>query len=148
MLLYNCYYCFFVRLLAPCSGDRYRLPQFVLPAAMPDVSCFFTIFMVVDEAAEASDLLLMSGCVDLQGPELAEMLAEGQMRVVPPGPPLSSLWPRVWALSNAEDEEVSDGSEVWWLASQCGAEELSAAPTYEIADEALDEWLKWFARGA
>ncbi len=82
--------------------------------------------------------------------ELAAMLSASEMRVVPPGTALSALWPRVWELSGVGpgNEEISDGMELWWLASQCGAEQLvaPAAPS-ELADEALSEWLKFFARG-
>ena len=62
---------------------------------------------------------------------------------------LSALWPRVWSLADAADDEASDGTEMWWLASQSGAEELvaPAAPS-ELADEALAEWLRFFARAA
>ena len=100
------------------------------------------------------------------------MLAAGEMRALPPGEQLSALWPRVWALADDDGSKAppSDGTEVrwrassrclpwpltlsvapaqvWWLASQCGAEQgqLAAPPPAGIADEALEEWLSWFAR--
>ena len=45
-------------------------------------------------------------------------------------------------------EHDHDFNQVWWLASQCGAEQgqLVAPPPAGIADEALEEWLSWFAR--
>jgi hypothetical protein len=43
---------------------------------------------------------------------------------------------------------VAAGTEVWWRTSQCGATQLSAAAPSELADEALEQWLKFFARGA
>ena len=90
--------------------------------------------------------------------ELAGMLAAGEVRIVPESESLrSSLWPRVWAL--AEDSgDVSDGTEAWWLASQgaaaagAGAEPSAAgsavvaASASELADEALAEWLEFFAK--
>ena len=46
----------------------------------------------------------------------------------------------------AASGDVSDGTGVWWLASQaCAAAGSAAAPPSEVADEALDEWRKWFA---
>ena len=84
------------------------------------------------------------------GTLLAHLGMSGSFRVVPPGTALSALWPRVWELSGVGpgNDEISDGMELWWLASQCGAEQLvaPAAPS-ELADEALSEWLKFFARG-
>ena len=78
------------------------------------------------------------------------MLAAGEMRALPSGEQLSALWPRVWALTDDDGSKSppSDGTEVWWLASQCGAEQgqLVAPPPAGIADEALEEWLSWFAR--
>lgn len=49
---------------------------------------------------------------------------------------------------------MSDGTELWWLASQCGGDESSgeeptqqpvASVPSDLADEALAEWLKFFA---
>ena len=102
--------------------------------------------MLLSGAVEASDLILVGGVVQFRPAELSAMLAAEHVRVVPPGAALSSLWPRVWALTDDKPGRVSDGTEVWWLASQCGAEQLSAPPPSELADEALEEWLKFFAR--
>ena len=102
--------------------------------------------MLEDGTATPSDFLLVSSTVEFSRAELAGMLTAGEMSVVPSGPKLIELWPRVWSLTE-DDGEVSDGTEVWWLASQCGAEQPTAAPPSEIGDEALDEWLKFFARG-
>ena len=74
------------------------------------------------------------------------MLTAGEARVVPSGEQLRALWPRVWALMNDDDGDVGDGTDVWWLAAQCGADQLAAPAPSELADEALDEWLKFFAR--
>ena len=77
--------------------------------------------------------------------ELGGMLAAGEVRVLPPGDRPDDLWPRVWALTD-ENGDVSDGTGVWWLASQaCAAAGTAPAPPSEVADEALDEWRKWFA---
>ena len=97
--------------------------------------------------AEPTELMLVSGVVEFRPDELACMLNGGEMRRLPAGAELSGLWPRVWALMD-DAEDLSDGTEVWWRASQCGAEgQLAAAAPSELADEALDEWLKFFARG-
>ena len=70
------------------------------------------------------------------------------------GEELAALWPRVWALADEEGGRMGpgrravppDGTDVWYRALQCGADELVAAPPAGIADEALEEWLAWFAR--
>lgn len=102
------------------------------------------------EKATAADFLIVGGVVRFERAELAGMLAAGEMRALPPGEQLSALWPRVWALTDegGSNSPPSDGTEVWWLASQCGAEhgQLVAPPPAGIADEALEEWLTWFAR--
>ena len=73
------------------------------------------------------------------------------MRVLPTGDALHTLWPRVWALTGVDgvggSSQPSDGTDVWFIASQCGAEQLNAPAPAGLADEALEEWLKWFARG-
>ena len=104
--------------------------------------------------AIASDFLLVSGSVEMTRAELAGMLSAGEMRSVRPGEALSKLWTRAWSL--LEDEgDVSDGSEVWWLASLCGkadasdaddSEALAVPAPSELADEALGEWIEFFAR--
>jgi len=123
--------------------------------------------------AAASDFLLAGSSVHYGRAELAAALAAAQMRVVPAGERLRALWPRVWSLADADadgdggsgedDGELRDGTDVWWLASQLavaaeapqGAVELEAvepqvlaatAPTTELADEALSEWISFFAR--
>ena len=63
---------------------------------------------------------------------------------MPPGESLQALWPRVWALASKEDTR-SDGTAVWYIATQCGAEQLTAPAQAALADEALAEWIKWFA---
>ena len=98
-----------------------------------------------EEAADASDFFLASAVVQFAPGELGGMLAAGEVRVLPPGDRPDDLWPRVWALTD-ENGDVSDGTGVWWLASQaCAAAGTAAAPPSEVADEALDEWRKWFA---
>ena len=61
---------------------------------------------------------------------------------------MAELWPRVWSLTSLEDpgEEPSDGTDVWYIASQCGAEQLAAPAPAGIADEALAEWATFFAQ--
>ena len=110
----------------------------VLPAAE-------VVEVLEEERATASDLVLLSGVIELPRAEAAGMISAGEMRVVPPGEQLDALWPRVWALYE-EDGEISDGTDIWWLASQCGSETLTVAPPSELADEVLADWLKWFAR--
>lgn len=119
-------------------------------------SGFFTMAPEQVEAAleagraEPAELMLVSGLVDFRPAELAAMLTAGEVRRVPPGEELDGLWPRAWALmeDGGTAEDLSDGTEVWWRASQCGAEgQLAGAAPSELADEALEEWLKFFARG-
>ena len=118
-------------------GDSglFRLPSAQLAAAL--------------QAGEvdASDLLLANGVVELKRAELAGMISAGEMCIVPAGAALSSLWPRVWSLTEDDGDDVGDGTEVWWLASQLGRGEEAAAapPPSELADEALAEWIKFFA---
>jgi len=115
--------------------------------------------------AQPNDFLLIKGVVQFGKPEIAGMLAAGEMRCIPPGKQLSKLWPRVWSLTDDADDgnsssrsssssSVSDGTELWWLASQCGGDESSgeeptqqpvASVPSDLADEALAEWLKFFA---
>ena len=78
------------------------------------------------------------------------MLNAGEMSIVPPGASLNELWPRVWSLTDMEqagsEDEPPDGTDVWYVATQCGAEQLAAPAPAGIADEALAEWIKFFAR--
>jgi hypothetical protein len=100
--------------------------------------------------AQPAEVILVSGVVEFRPSELAAMLTSGEVRRVPQGEELDSLWPRAWALMEDDGtaDDLSDGTEVWWRASQCGADgQLAAAAPSELADEALDEWLKFFARG-
>ena len=102
--------------------------------------------------AAPSDLLLVSGAVEFERAELAGMLSAGEARLVLPDSRPPTLWERAWSLTE-DTGEVGDGTEVWWLASQPkgdrgGAEQLvAAAAPCETADAALEEWVKWFARG-
>ena len=99
----------------------------------------------------ASDVFVVSSVVQFSRAELSGMLAAGEARPVSAGPQLESLWPRVWGLMEANGLDAGDGTGVWWLASQAGAEQpgsaqaLAALPTSELADEALAEWTKFFA---
>lgn len=101
--------------------------------------------------ADASDVLVISAVVEFGRAELTSMICDGEMRVVPSGAQLASLWPRVWSLTDDDGttvDDLSDGTDVWWRASQCGAkDQLAASAPSELADEALAEWLKFFARG-
>jgi len=94
----------------------------------------------------AKDFLLVRGVVQFGRPELAGMLAGGEMRCIPPGTELSDLWPRVWSLTDngGDGSTVSDGTGLWWLASQCGGQP-TASLSSDLADEALAKWLKFFA---
>ena len=107
--------------------------------------------LLLEGTANAEDLLCVSGVVHFERAELVGMLGAGEMRVVPPGEELAALWPRVWALTDDDgttNDDLSDGTEVWWRASQCGAAEaMTGAAPAELADEALEEWIKFFARG-
>ena len=97
----------------------------------------------------APDLLLVGGVVQFGPGEVANMLAADEMRVVPPSEQLSNHWPRILALTeDREGKEMSNSTDEWWRASQCGAEGLRAAPASQLADEALAEWIAYFARGA
>ena len=105
--------------------------------------------------AVADDFLMANSQVELTRAELAGMLTAGEMRLVPPGPQLSAVWPRAWSLMEDAGKEapVGDGTDVWWLATQCTAggggggadgtsaeEQLAAAasvaPSSQLADEA------------
>lgn len=99
--------------------------------------------------ATASDFLLVRGVVRFSRSELAALSAAGELCRLRNGAELSALWPRVWALGDHhDDDDVGDGTAVWWLASQqCGdGEGGSPSVPSDLADEALEEWLKFFAR--
>lgn len=100
--------------------------------------------------AKLSDFLLVRGVVQFDREELGAMVSRGEMMPLTPGEQLSKLWPRVWALTDDKPPNVSDGTEIWWLATQCvgddGTETLSAPATSDLADDALREWLTFFAR--
>ena len=96
------------------------------------------------------------------------MVAADELVVVPDATP---LWPQVFGLCDAATVEsevygggalLSDGTGVWWAAAQRESKKKAAAaaegggidallaglqamPPAHIADEALDEWLKFFA---
>ena len=103
--------------------------------------------------------------------EIASSLAAEEMHLVADPTP---LWPQVWGLCDAANVEaevygeagatLSDGTGVWWAAAQLdkggGGDGDSAAggggidallaglqamPPSHLADEALAEWLKFFA---
>jgi len=98
--------------------------------------------------AAPDDFLFVGAAVQFGRTELEGMVAAGEVRCVPPGKQLSGVWPRAWSLTKDDGgDEVGDGTEVWWLASQCGAEEqLAAVTSSDLADEALEEWLKFYVR--
>ena len=119
--------------------------------------------MLQSKVVDVSQLLLVSHVVQFSPSELESMVSAGEMRLLPSGDRLTRLWPRVWALGE-DCGDVGDGTEVWWLASQGGgssggglgggAEQVEeagagaavvAAPPCELADEALAEWLQYFA---
>jgi len=105
--------------------------------------------LIADETS-VSNFLLSAGMVQFERAECAAMLAAGQLRVVPPSESLFDMWPRVWSLATDDGEDVSDGTEAWWEASLIceggfGGEAPEAPPPSELADEALAEWLRWFA---
>ena len=67
-------------------------------------------------------------------------------------------WPQVFELADAHTVEtevyseggttsLSDGTSIWWAASQLGstADSLQPMPPPGLADEALNEWLQFFA---
>jgi len=101
--------------------------------------------------AGAEDFMLVRGVVQFGRPELAGMLAAGEVRCIPPGEELSRLWPRLWSLTDGGEEDgggsgaVGDGTELWWLASRCGGQPAAAVGSSDLADEVLAEWLKFFA---
>eukprot|EP00308_Calcidiscus_leptoporus_P000972 CAMPEP_0119379438 /NCGR_PEP_ID=MMETSP1334-20130426/52681_1 /TAXON_ID=127549 /ORGANISM="Calcidiscus leptoporus, Strain RCC1130" /LENGTH=522 /DNA_ID=CAMNT_0007398943 /DNA_START=143 /DNA_END=1708 /DNA_ORIENTATION=- len=93
-----------------------------------------------DGSAAASDLMIVSSVAEFKQGELAQMLTAGEMSVVPPGQPLRDLWPRVWSLMSADGDALSDGADIWYIASQFGAEQLAVPAPNGLADEALAEW--------
>jgi hypothetical protein len=129
------------------------------------------------EAAEAirsgdvplTSFLLVSGVVAFSKDEMDDMLEAGHLYVVEDARP---LWPQLWSLADAQTLEpestsergaaLSDGTSLWWAASQLGGPKVQAAdappedldalvaglqpmPAAGLADEALTEWLKFFA---
>lgn len=102
------------------------------------------------------DFLLVDGLICFSRNELRRMLDAGEVHVVSDPAP---LWPQTWALSdarNVEEAELGDGTGVWFAAAQLdsgggggeGKGGSFALPVVEmggLADEALDEWLKFFA---
>ena len=154
--------------------------------------------------AALRDFLLLSGIVAFADAELRGMLGSGELGVVDDP---RALWDEVWSLADAHAVEtevyseggasLSDGTAIWWTATQLGraaqtAEDggraaqtvedggraaqtvagrggsspatddgggadddegsfdallagLQAMPPSGLADEALDEWLKFFA---
>ena len=101
------------------------------------------------------DFLLVDGLVCFSRDELRRMLDAGEVHVVRKP---AQLWPRTWALSDARDVEeagLGDGTGVWFAAVQLDSGDDGestggsfALPVVEmggLADDALDEWLKFFA---
>ena len=110
----------------------------------------------------AADFLLVSGTVEMTRAELSGMLSSGEMCRLSPRAYLKKVWSRAWSLLEV-DGELSDGTEVWWLAMQCAVSvetedsppgeveegvRAASGSVCELADEALDEWLNLFARRA
>ena len=117
---------------------------------------------------QLDDYLLVSGLVCFTNEELSQMLATDELHIVNEPAP---LWPQVFELCLATNVEaevyggtgalLSDGTGVWWAAAQLEKKEAAAAaegggidallaglqamPPSNIADEALNEWLKFFA---
>ena len=103
--------------------------------------------MLQAEEAKASDLMVVTGCVEFGASEMAGFLSAGEVLVVPGEARPADLWPQVWGLCDCGETkgDVDDGAEVWRLALQSGDGREASAGS-EIADEALAEWHKWFAK--
>jgi len=102
------------------------------------------------DEATAHDFFYVSSVVQFTQSEVAGMLEAQEMSRITPGEELYGLWPRVWSLmkDDGDKKNLNDGTGVWWLASQFGkGEQLAGAVVSDIADEALAEWLKFFASG-
>ena len=96
-----------------------------------------------EEAADASDFFLASAVVQFAPGELGGMLAAGEVRVCRQATG-RTICGRACGRSPTR-RRVSDGTGVWWLAAQACAAAGAPPPPSEVADEALDEWRKWFA---
>ena len=115
------------------------------------------------KAGEATleDFLVVAGVVAMPRDELLSRMDCGDMQTVTGG---AVLYPQLWALTDATDGaraeeqiplELSDGTALWWAATQLGgggaaageAAELTmpSLPASELADDTLAEWLKFFA---
>lgn len=128
---------------------------------------------IKDGVMKLDDFLLVSGLVCFEPDELREMLANGELHTVPrPASLWPRVWDLADAKSVEDDVYseggalLSDGTGVWWAAAQLddsGRDEdeqdgdtekdsldallsgLQSMPPAHIADEALDDWLKFFA---
>jgi hypothetical protein len=113
------------------------------------------------KAGEATleDFLIVAGVVAMPRDELLLRMEHGDMQTVTGG---AVLYPQLWALTDATDGaraqiplELSDGTALWWAATQLGGGGAAAGgaadltmpsiPASELADETLAEWLKFFA---
>jgi len=114
--------------------------------------------------ATLEDFMVVAGVVAVPRAELLGRLAHGDMQTVTGG---EVLYPQLWALTDATDGaraqeqiplELSDGTALWWAATQLGGAAaggaaaggaagltMPAVPASELADETLAEWLKFFA---
>jgi len=111
--------------------------------------------VIRDGEAQLSDFLLVSGVVAFSASEMDAMLTKGELCVID-GREAASIWPQLFQLADAvsvdEDDDSdaptpSDGTAIWWASSQLGKTQdglQPLAPT-SLADEALDEWLRFFA---
>ena len=106
-----------------------------------------------DGGASLDDFLLVSGAVAAPRAEIEKQMRDADLEAVPPeGAP----WPQIWGLANVErgaPSPASDGTALWWASTQGGGGGGGALPppaalppdVAELADEALAEWLKFFA---
>ena len=122
-----------------------------------------------DGDAKLDDFLLISGAMAAPRAEIRKQVSEADLEVVAPA---AAPWPQIWGLAKVEADgdrsPASDGTALWWASTQSGGlgggsdsggggsgggggattlQSTGALPSAigELADEALAEWLKFFA---
>ena len=114
--------------------------------------------LVKDGAAALDDFLLVAGIQAWSREALQALMARGDLVPVADG---AALWDQIWALGGGgggsddaaqEASELSDGTALWWAATQQKASQTVGAvsstqtlPSSRLADEALAQWLHFFA---
>lgn len=113
------------------------------------------ITLVQSGQAKLSDFLLLQGVVVLNKEKAGQMVANGELSEVKGD--LTRFWPQVFEAANGENavqdedgrskgEGISDGKSLWFRSHVLSLDSVRSPPEMKpIADEALAEWLKFFA---